>query len=59
MICEYCKKKNASLVFVPEKEITKKGRFVIWHKYLCAGCYISLAGFRGEYENFKTKKQKK
>jgi protein-arginine kinase activator protein McsA len=53
MICENCKKKNASLVFLPEKEITKKGRFVIWHKYLCAGCYISLAGFRGEYEKMK------
>ena len=56
MICENCKKKNASLVFLPEKEITKKGRFVIWHKYLCAGCYMTLTGMRGEYEKYQKQK---
>ena len=56
MICENCKKENASLIFYPEKDNETRGRYVIWQKYLCSKCYIDLTGMRGEYEKFCEKK---
>jgi hypothetical protein len=56
MICENCKKENASLIFYPEKDNETRGRYVIWQKYLCSKCYIDLTGMRGEYKKFCEKK---
>ena len=49
MICENCKKENASLILTQEK----KSRSMIWTKFLCADCYINLTGQKAEYEKFK------
>jgi len=56
MICENCKKENASLILMAEslndKAIRKKER-IKWTRYLCSECYIFINWGSAEYDKFK------
>jgi protein-arginine kinase activator protein McsA len=52
MICENCKRIDATLILIPES----KGQ-IRWQKFLCSACYIDLTGMRGEYKKWCDKEK--
>ena len=65
MICENCKRLDASLIFLVDSFTEKKideqleRRKIKWTKYLCSECYIFLTWGSEEYDNFKKSQRKK